>query len=69
MVEHNISLFREVSARTGNQVLDAFRALGEKLMSKKQSKPQDTNKVSLGQKSRNSHPDVPEGVPEKKKCC
>ena len=59
MLEQNITLFREVSARTGNQVLDAFKALGQKLMTKKMNKPQDQNKISLGQKNRMGHPDVP----------
>ena len=71
MLEQNITLFREVSARTGNQVLDAFRALGQKLMTRKMNKPQDTNKINLGQKNRMGHPDVPEAEkePKKKKCC
>jgi hypothetical protein len=66
--QHKVKLYREVSARTGNQVQDAFKSLGEILMTK--SKPKGENKgVSLnGGKSEMSHPDSPERGSEKK-CC
>jgi len=34
MNKHHISLYREVSAKTGNQVADAFTSLGQKLLAK-----------------------------------
>lgn len=59
MQDHNVLLYREVSAKTGNQVVDAFKMLGEKLMTKSRSRSPEPNKrVSLGQ-SQNSHPDSP----------
>jgi len=55
MGKHNISLYREVSAKTGNQVLDAFKALGEKLMSKGINNKEEGNKrISLSD-SKNSN--------------
>jgi Ras-related protein Rab-1A len=65
MSEYKISLFKEVSARTGSQVGEAFKVLGEKLMSKGRKK-EDKEKISLEREM--SHPDVPEGS-KKKKCC
>lgn len=67
-----MTLFKEVSAKTGNQVGDAFKLLGEKLMSKPRNRPgQDQGKVMLRNKHsmEMSHPDNPEGQPQKKKCC
>ena len=44
--------------------------LGEKLMTMNRNKPDDKGKMMLGKKeNRVSHPDSPEGVPQKKKCC
>lgn len=61
METHGVKLFREVSAKTGNQVLDAFKALGEILMAKSKPKPEG-NRVSLSQsKGEISHPDNPTG--------
>lgn len=61
MQENGITLFKEVSAKTGNQVGEAFKMLGEKLMAKVRNRPQDQGvKVSLNQ-SKMSHPDNPEG--------
>jgi|JI9StandDraft_2_1071091.scaffolds.fasta_scaffold868589_1 hypothetical protein len=68
MQEHGVSLYKEVSAKTGNQVGEAFKILGEKLMTKVRNKAQDQGKVSLNQ-SKMSHPDSPEGEIKKKKCC
>lgn len=69
MTSHNIKLYREVSAKTGNQVLDAFKSLGEILMSKTKSRNSEVPKMSLSQsKIQMGHPDNPSGV-DKKKCC
>lgn len=70
METHNIKLFREVSAKTGNQVQDAFKALGEVLMTKAKPKPQEQGgRVNLSpSKVQASHPDNP-SAGEKKKCC
>lgn len=66
---HNIKLYKEVSAKTGNQVLDAFKSLGQILMSKAKPKNNQAPKMSLSQsKMQGSHPDNPSGA-EKKKCC
>lgn len=60
MDKHGVKLFREVSAKTGNQVLDAFRALGESLMTKTRSKQDQSPQITLSpNKSRLSHPDNP----------
>lgn len=48
MEKHGVKLFREVSAKTGNQVLDAFKALGEILMTKTKPKPEGS-RVSISQ--------------------
>ena len=65
MEKHNIKLFREVSAKTGNQVQDAFKALGETLMAKAKPKQDQGAKVTLSpsksQLSQMSHPDNPSG--------
>jgi hypothetical protein len=70
METHQVKLFREVSAKTGNQVQDAFKALGEVLMTKARPKGQDQGgRVNLSpSKMQTSHPDNPTGG-EKKKCC
>ena len=68
MKEYGITLFREVSAKTGNQVGEAFRVLGERLMGKVR-KREETRKERVGLKeSKMSHPDVPESQ-EKRGCC
>jgi hypothetical protein len=67
--QHKVKLYREVSAKTGNQVQDAFKSLGEVLMSKSKPKGGEQGKVSLSAgKSEMSHPDSPEGGTGKK-CC
>lgn len=59
MLDSKVSLFREVSAKTGNQVGEAFRMLGEKLMAKNKKRESDKGKIQLGKEGRVSHPDVP----------
>lgn len=60
MDKHGVKLFREVSAKTGNQVLDAFRALGESLMMKTRPKQVQSPQITLSPtKSKLSHPDNP----------
>lgn len=68
METHQVKLFREVSAKTGNQVQDAFKALGEVLMTKARPK-QDQGRVNLSpSKIQSSHPDNPTASRDNK-CC
>lgn len=62
MQNNKITLFREVSAKTGNQVTDAFKSLGEILLSKNKNRGSDIgNKTSLNNaKGQLSHPDSPQ---------
>jgi hypothetical protein len=70
MEVQKVKLFREVSAKTGNQVQDAFKALGEVLMSKTKPKGDQTVRINLSpSKNEISHPDNPSGGKESKKCC
>ena len=48
MKEFNVSLFKEVSAKTGDHVGQAFKMLGERLMSKNRKKEAEKGKMVLG---------------------
>ena len=48
MRDYKVSLFKEVSAKTGSQVGEAFKVLGERLMAKSKKREVDKGKLVLG---------------------